>query len=604
MWCLCEQFVYRVVNGHVSGSEWAGVVEASAPLPYFLQSEMELYQTYFPNQPNPGFSAPNHPDNSAGSDQTDASHDSDSDSSSRSGSGSGSDSDSSAGYHSKRGGGGQRRSSSDSDSSSDDSSSSDSSRSDGNEPGPIGNSGGRRSILRIVPPSRENITANRPQVGGSVGPRTSSQAGDWDIPVIVAAGRRGSGGSGGGGSGSGRWTPPSRSDDDSDARTGDSSDSDRRSGRPIDIHFMRPPRGRNDRSGRGDSDGDESDEDVTLPSSDKFGGGGMRDGASARFNRSWNKSAKKILPTSSERKEWLARLKSGEFNETVIEHALPAGPATGSGGPPRSFEEDLSEMMGGQILRFGGPPLNRPKREVRKCTVSEALKVLTDYYETKLMDHRSLEADAISNVENMGLVFLDEIDKLTLAHIEGGGDASRRGKLDGVQKELLGLIEGTTIRTKYGPVNTTNVLFVTAGAFHTSKPSDLISELQGRLPIQCALQALSRDDFRRILSETQNNMIQQQIALLGTEGVELDFTPDGITEIATISHALNTTKENIGARRLNAVLAAVVNKISFDAAELVRARSKYSLSLRLLPVPVPVPACSDLLIECRMSNVL
>jgi ATP-dependent HslUV protease ATP-binding subunit HslU len=167
-------------------------------------------------------------------------------------------------------------------------------------------------------------------------------------------------------------------------------------------------------------------------------------------------------------------------------------------------------------------------------------------------------------VEQNGIVFLDEIDKICArSEMRGGGDVSR----EGVQRDLLPLIEGTTVATKHGPVKTDHILFIASGAFHTAKPSDLLPELQGRLPIRVELKALSREDFRRILTEPEASLIKQYVALMGTEGVTLEFTDDGIEAIADIAAQVNATVENIGARRLHTVMERVLDEISFTATD-------------------------------------
>jgi ATP-dependent HslUV protease ATP-binding subunit HslU len=181
----------------------------------------------------------------------------------------------------------------------------------------------------------------------------------------------------------------------------------------------------------------------------------------------------------------------------------------------------------------------------------------------KLIDNDSIVHEAIKNVENDGIVFLDEIDKICARSERVGADVSR----EGVQRDLLPLIEGTTVGTKYGPVKTDHVLFIASGAFHTAKPSDLLPELQGRLPIRVELRALTREDFRRILTEPKACLIKQYVALMQTEGVDLDFTPDSIEAIADIAVEVNTNVENIGARRLSTVMERILDEISFDAGD-------------------------------------
>ena len=216
---------------------------------------------------------------------------------------------------------------------------------------------------------------------------------------------------------------------------------------------------------------------------------------------------------------------------------------------------NLSDMLG---KAFGG------KGKKRRMTVAEAHAPLVAEEADKLLDEDKIVRDAIHTVENHGIVFLDEIDKICArSEMRGGGDISR----EGVQRDLLPLIEGTTVATKHGPVKTDHILFIASGAFHTAKPSDLLPELQGRLPIRVELKALTRDDFQRILTEPEASLIKQYVALLDTEGVKLDFTPDGIGAIADIAAQVNASVENIGARRLQTVMERVLDEVSYSASE-------------------------------------
>ena len=236
-----------------------------------------------------------------------------------------------------------------------------------------------------------------------------------------------------------------------------------------------------------------------------------------------------------------------------------------TGGMP-SFEipgmpnAQISMISLGDIFgkAFGG------KARTRRMTVADAHAPLVAEEADKLLDNDAITREAIETVENNGIVFLDEIDKICArSEFRGGGDVSR----EGVQRDLLPLIEGTTVATKHGQVKTDHILFIASGAFHIAKPSDLLPELQGRLPIRVELKALTRDDMRRILTEPEASLIKQYVALLATEGVTLDFTEDGIAAIADIATHVNASLENIGARRLQTIMERVLDEISFSATE-------------------------------------
>jgi ATP-dependent HslUV protease ATP-binding subunit HslU len=201
------------------------------------------------------------------------------------------------------------------------------------------------------------------------------------------------------------------------------------------------------------------------------------------------------------------------------------------------------------------------RTKTRRVTVENAYEPLIAEESDKLLDTDSLTQEAISAVENNGIVFLDEIDKICVRDGRQGGDVSR----EGVQRDLLPLIEGTTVSTKHGAVKTDHILFIASGAFHIAKPSDLLPELQGRLPIRVELQALTRDDFRRILTEPEASLIKQYVALMATEGVTLAFADDAIDAIADVAVGVNSSVENIGARRLQTVMERVLDEISFTA---------------------------------------
>ena len=204
---------------------------------------------------------------------------------------------------------------------------------------------------------------------------------------------------------------------------------------------------------------------------------------------------------------------------------------------------------------------SQPKR--RALPIREARKIIFSQQCDKLIDKEKVNEMALRRTENSGIIFIDELDKLAITNRTQGPDISRQG----VQRDLLPIIEGCTVTTRYGPVKTDHILFITAGAFHGTKPSDLMPELQGRLPIRVELDELSRDDFHRILTEPQNALIKQQIALLGTEGVKIEFTDDAILALADTAFRVNEATENIGARRLTTVVERVMEEISFDAPE-------------------------------------
>jgi ATP-dependent HslUV protease ATP-binding subunit HslU len=219
--------------------------------------------------------------------------------------------------------------------------------------------------------------------------------------------------------------------------------------------------------------------------------------------------------------------------------------------------QNMQEMLG---KMFGG------RTKPRKMTVAEARVALTKDEADKLLDNEQLTRDAVANAENNGIVFVDEIDKVCARTSEGGfrgGDVSR----EGVQRDLLPLIEGTTVTTKHGPVKTDHILFIASGAFHMAKPSDLLPELQGRLPIRVELKALGRDDFKRILTEPEHSLVKQYVALLGTEGVTLDFAESAVDALAELAAEINATVENIGARRLATVMERLLDEISFTASD-------------------------------------
>ena len=263
--------------------------------------------------------------------------------------------------------------------------------------------------------------------------------------------------------------------------------------------------------------------------------------------------------SSTTRESFRRKLRSNELNDKEIEIQV-----ADAGGMP-SFE--IPGMPGSQVGMINlsdmlGKALGQ-RTKTRTVTVEDSFDILMAEESDKLIDDDMMIQEAIRNVENNGIVFLDEIDKICARSDRVGADVSR----EGVQRDLLPLIEGTTVGTKYGPVKTDHILFIASGAFHIAKPADLLPELQGRLPIRVELRALTNEDFRRILTEPKACLINQYVALMKTEGVNLEFTTDAIDAIADIAVEVNTSVENIGARRLMTVMERILDDISFDAAD-------------------------------------
>ncbi|WP_188056006.1 MULTISPECIES: ATP-dependent protease ATPase subunit HslU [unclassified Sphingosinithalassobacter] len=257
--------------------------------------------------------------------------------------------------------------------------------------------------------------------------------------------------------------------------------------------------------------------------------------------------------STATREAFKQRFEEGMLDDKEIEIELeqaPQMPFEIPGGGAQMI--NLGEMMG---KAFGGPPLKR-----RKLSVRSAWDKLVDEESEKRLDQDEVSRIAIADAEANGIVFLDEIDKIAVSDVRGGS-VSR----EGVQRDLLPLIEGTTVATKYGPMKTDHILFIASGAFHVAKPSDLLPELQGRLPIRVELQALTEEDFVSILSDTKASLPEQYKALIGTEGVTIEFTEDGIRAVARIAAEVNGEVENIGARRLQTVMEKLLEEVSFDA---------------------------------------
>ncbi len=238
----------------------------------------------------------------------------------------------------------------------------------------------------------------------------------------------------------------------------------------------------------------------------------------------------------------------------VKERGLPIGVLASPGSGMEDMENNLREMLGGVLSG---------KKKRRSMKVPEALKSLTQEEAQRLIDMDEVTREAIASVEQTGIVFLDEIDKIAGRERSAGPDISR----EGVQRDLLPIVEGSTVNTKYGPVRTDHVLFVAAGAFHVAKPSDLIPELQGRFPIRVELSALTKEDFIRILTEPRGSLVRQYQALLETEGFALEFTPSGVEAIAETAVHVNERTENIGARRLFTIMERLLEQVSFEAPE-------------------------------------
>lgn len=254
------------------------------------------------------------------------------------------------------------------------------------------------------------------------------------------------------------------------------------------------------------------------------------------------------------------RLREGSMDDKEIEvEVAEPKPSLEIMGPPGM--DEMAEQLKGMFANLGGG-----KKKLRKVKIAEAIKLLTEEEAAKLVNDDEIKTRAVLNTEQNGIVFLDEIDKVTSRSDSGSAEVSRQG----VQRDLLPLVEGTTVNTKYGMVKTDHILFIASGAFHLSKPSDLIPELQGRFPIRVELGSLSVDDFQAILTQTQASLVKQYQALLGTEGIELVIQPDGIRRLAEIAYEVNERTENIGARRLSTVMERLLDEISFDAPDLGR----------------------------------
>jgi ATP-dependent HslUV protease ATP-binding subunit HslU len=250
-------------------------------------------------------------------------------------------------------------------------------------------------------------------------------------------------------------------------------------------------------------------------------------------------------------------LREGKLDDKEIEIDIQTMPIGIEIMAPPGMEEMTSQLQG----MFQNMSGNRPK--TRKLKVKEALKLLVDEEAAKMLDEEELKTRALDAVEQHGIVFLDELDKVTRRADTVGADVSR----EGVQRDLLPLVEGSTINTKYGMVKTDHILFIASGAFHVSKPSDLIPELQGRFPIRVELKSLTTEDFVRILTEPDASLTAQYKALIGTEGVDIEFTDGGVRRLAEVAFHVNEATENIGARRLHTVMERLLETVSFEASD-------------------------------------
>ncbi|GAB2462133.1 ATP-dependent protease ATPase subunit HslU [Comamonas humi] len=265
-----------------------------------------------------------------------------------------------------------------------------------------------------------------------------------------------------------------------------------------------------------------------------------------------------VAADSTARQVFRKKLREGQLDDKEIEIDLAEPRPNIEIMGPQGME-DMAEQLRGMFSQMG-----QDKRRTRKIRIAEALQLIADEEAAKLVNEEEIKQRAIENAEQNGIVFIDEIDKVAARQETSGADVSRQG----VQRDLLPLVEGTTVSTKYGMVKTDHILFIASGAFHLSRPSDLIPELQGRFPIRVELESLSVNDFEAILTQTHASLVKQYQALLATEGVALDFRADGITRLAQIAFDVNERTENIGARRLATVMERLLEEVSFDAAKL------------------------------------
>ncbi|TGK23541.1 ATP-dependent protease ATPase subunit HslU [Leptospira yasudae] len=265
------------------------------------------------------------------------------------------------------------------------------------------------------------------------------------------------------------------------------------------------------------------------------------------------------------------KLKTGKLDDQEVELDLP-NPTMNQIPMLQVFGAGNLDDLDNQLQNVLGDMLPK-KNKKRKLKIPEALKALEEFEAEKLLDPDKVQREALRRVEEMGIIFLDEIDKIAGREGKSGADVSR----EGVQRDLLPIVEGATVNTKIGPVKTDHILFIAAGAFHMTKPSDLIPELQGRFPIRVELEKLSREDFEKILTAPRSSLTRQYEALLSTDGIQLEFMADGIQEIARIAYDMNEKHENIGARRLNTILERLLEEVSFEGPDLPEAQRKVKI---------------------------
>jgi len=266
---------------------------------------------------------------------------------------------------------------------------------------------------------------------------------------------------------------------------------------------------------------------------------------------------------TSTRQKFLEKLRNGDLDDKEIEIDVTSNMGVEIMAPPGM--EEMTDQLQGMFENMG-----KKKKQTKKLKIKKALPILKDEEAGKMINDDETKQNAITNAEQNGIVFIDEIDKVAKSH-GSSGEVSR----EGVQRDLLPLIEGSTVNTKYGVIKTDHMLFISSGAFHLARPSDLIPELQGRLPIRVELRALTAKDFARILVEPEASLTEQYVALMGTENVELEFTKDGIDKIAEVSFSVNEKTENIGARRLHTVLERLLDEISFVSSD--KSGEKYTI---------------------------